>query len=226
MGREPVFSVFMKLLFTGFEPATEGAESPTSRWIFDLSELAPESVIVRTVLLPATWDGAFAALQPLLGQGWDAVVCLASKRCDQLAIERVAVNENDVSQKDSEGRRPRSKVIVDGGDAGYWTGLPYRELGLRLTERQIASAASHSAGGGLGNHVFYQLMRWIDRSGQTVVGGLVQVPEAAAAIDANKERRRAFLDCIVASVGRSADAADSLSVNVARLQRLKESPTP
>lgn len=216
----------MNVLLTAFAPASEESESQSWSWIKGASTPEDADRYVATLRLPPIWDGCFEILETALRQPWDAVVCVAARPTKSIMIERLALNECDVSRKDSLGRRPRERIIDPEGEAGYWTGLPYRDLTIRLAEAGLVSIASHSAGGQLGNYLFYKLMRWIDRTGSKIVGGLIHVPErfgmSLMAADAN----RVFLDCLLESIEQTTLRGDGLAVDLDRLDRLKVSREP
>lgn len=220
----------MKILFTGFEAAPGATESPSWNWISDLAEVAGETHLVSALQLPLMWDECFSQLRVQLNQGWDAVIVMGSRAGEGLTIERIAMNENSVSCKDARGRRPRAKVIDKDGEPGYWSGLPYRELGIVLTESRIPTSPSHNPGGGLANHVFYQLMNWIALSRRELVGGLIHVPESGALSSPDLDTRRSFIRALESTLTRSAERADSLSVNLDRFGATRgdsrESPKP
>ncbi|MDQ8203430.1 hypothetical protein [Pelagicoccus sp. SDUM812003] len=216
----------MKILFTGFAPESETANPMSWKWIEHASQHVSHDHFAQALQVPFSWDDCFETLRPTLNQGWDAVVCLGSRPIESLAIERLALNETDAACKDCLGRRPRSKVIDPDGEAGYWTGLPYRELGLTLSADRLPSKPSHSAGGGLSNFLFYKLMNWIALSRRSLVGGLIHVPEQETAVPVSEEAQKTFVRSVFTALTRSAERSDSLMVDLDRMRSLRGSPAP
>ncbi|MBC2606529.1 hypothetical protein [Pelagicoccus albus] len=171
---------------------------------------------VETVELPESWDGCFAPLEQRLAKQWDAVVCLAEKDCDSLAIERVAINEADVTLKDKQGRRPRGKEVLPSGATGHWTSLPYRELAIKFSDAKLPAMASHSAGTGLANYVFYCLMDRLEREKRRIPAGLIQLPSGHANFD--KEKGEAFLSVLLQTLDTTKIREDSLMIDMSRMR--------
>lgn len=186
----------MNLLLAGIEPSAPTPSSVAWDCLAAISEMEFEEHSVATLRLPAVWDDCFQPLQDALNQNWDAIVCLAGKNCDALAVERIAINESDVSIKDRCGRRPRSKVIVTDGDPGYWSGLPYRELSARLSEAKLEATSSHSAGTGLSNFIFYRMMHSLALRGRQIPAGLIHLPERRFKVEQAEQFASVLLSCL------------------------------
>lgn len=209
----------MNLLLVGLESIELPAESLACRWVDSLIQVEAEGHAVQSIRLPSNWDGCFAPLQSRLGSPWDAVVVFAEKDAGSIAIERIAINETDVSQKDSEGRRPRGKAIETAGEAGYWTTLPYRELASRLTSARFAASSSHSAGTSLANFVCYKLLHELAKRGSRTPAGLIHLPKAQKV--GSRDEAKEFLSALLDSLGTSASGNDKLRIDLDRLsQRL------
>ncbi|EDY85128.1 pyrrolidone-carboxylate peptidase superfamily [Verrucomicrobiia bacterium DG1235] len=215
----------MNLLLVGFESMDPAAGSNSWKCVSACEGIEFEDHRVQVLQLPASWDDCFEPLESALEENWDAVVCLADKSCDSYAIERIAINEADVTWKDRLGRRPRRKLIKLSGDPGYWTGLPYRELALRLTTANFQASPSHSAGMGLANYVFYRMMHELATRGEDMQAGLIQIPDSAASL--SEERTRQFVSVLLDTLDPAARSQDSLSFDSSRVgshlrERLKD----
>lgn len=211
----------MKILFTGFEPSPAGEASSSWAWLDEASSFSSEDHQIATLALPRCWDTCFEPLQELSLEDWDGIVCVGERDGSDIAVERIALNENNGAVQDGLGRRPRRKTIVEGGAAGFWTGLPYRDLSIHLAECGLKAFASHSSGGGLGNCVFYQLMWRLSQARKSLTAGLVQVPYGQNAGDLETGLKRKFVSAILASLTRTAECGDSLEVDLSRLSQLR-----
>lgn len=206
----------MNLLFVGFESDSVFGPSVSWRSIEGCEAVDFGSHTVRTLKLPAVWDSCFAPLETALGQSWDAVVCVADRDYDSIAVERVAINDADVSIKDSLGRRPRNKVILNGGDPGFWTGLPYRDLVLNLVSGRFPAVSSHAAGTGLANYVFYRLMNSVSQRGLRFPAGLIHFPKSGAVF--SEEERKRFVSIVLNTLDPAGSKADCLGFDVDKMK--------
>lgn len=212
----------MKVLFVGFESANNEKNNTSLKWVSSACERVGDEHMVRFIEVPETWDDCFTPLRVQLNQGWDAVICIGYKDTEIVAIERIALNEADVTFKDANGRRPRGKTIDRNGDEGYWSGLPYRELSMSLTNAKIPSNPSHTAGSGVQNFLFYQLMNWISHSRRKLMGGLIQLPVSGQDFSVDAEMSFQFVQCILDTLDRSAKQNDSLMIDLARFEELRD----
>lgn len=203
----------MNLLLAGLD-STAPTQNPVSKQCLSLvGEMELEGHSVSTIALPAVWDDCFQPLHDLLAQDWDAVVCLAEKDCEAIAVERVALNEADVTIKDRSGRRPRGKQISQMGDPGYWSGLPYRELSMKFTEAKLEATSSHSAGIGLSNYVFYRMMHALSESGRRPLAGLIHLPRRG--LEASALER--FIGVLVSCLDPNVASESSLQIKKGNL---------
>lgn len=200
----------MNLLLAGIESTDAASDAVAWQYLSAASEMDVGEHSVTTLRLPAVWDDCFLTLHSLLDQSWDAVVCLAARDVDVVSVERIAINETDVAIKDRNGRRPRSKLIAAGGEPGYWSGLPYRELSSRFTEAKVEAASSHSAGTGLANYVFYRLMHFFSNDSRDIPAGLIHVPACQIA----SERAECFVAVLLDCLHQRPDSNESLLVDV------------
>ncbi|MCH6255996.1 hypothetical protein MLD52_05515 [Puniceicoccaceae bacterium K14] len=218
----------MKVLFAAFSPTESNPSSPSADFISTAQSLSSDELVVSSVELPYEWDNAYPALERVLQQSWDAIVIVGMRKdIDSLAIERIALNERSGSVKDAHGRRPLNKDIVENGDPGYWTGLPFRSLAGEIGKAGVPCFASHASGGGIGNLVFYRLMKWIADSKSTMVGGLLQVPETVDSPVVSRESSRKVLSILLDNLVKISTLGDPdrLAFDVEKVKLFKESPT-
>ncbi len=205
----------MNLLLVGLETIDGGAQSLACQSVTSFAAGDLEGHNVESLTLPPRWDDCFKPLDAVLDHPWDAIALFSEKVGDTVAIERIAINETDVSQKDAIGRRPRGKVIEAEGDPGYWTTLPYRELASRLTAQKFTATPSHSAGMALANYACYRMMHGLALRKRRIPAGLMQLPLAGKAFSEDEAKR--FLSVLVEALDPIRLSEDSLGVELSRI---------
>ncbi len=165
------------ILLTGFEPFGGSYVNPSIEACrrlegrtFDGYRVAVEEIPLR-----------YAEVRPRLIEaverhGPSAVVCTDQSGAATLNVERVAVNVADARSPYNCGDKPRDRIIVEGGPAAYFTGLPFRRLLKALEEAGVPCSLSNSAGTYGCNHVFYELMHHLSVSGVDIPAGFIHVP--------------------------------------------------
>lgn len=160
-----------RVLVTGFEP-------------FDGGDVNPSQLLVEHldgVVLPVSYARAAGALRAALDRARpDVVVCfgLAAERTE-ISVELFAHNLDGAESRDNDGVVSAAEIDPD-GPVAYRSTLPATEIVAALRDRGIPASLSRDAGGFLCNHVFYVLMRELDRRPGGAVGGFVHVPPLAA----------------------------------------------
>lgn len=214
----------MNLLLAGLESIDASAQSLACQCVASLAAVDREHHRVESLSLPARWDDCFKPLETLLDQPWDAIVLFSERVSDSISIERIAINETDVSQKDAIGRRPRGKVIESAGDPGYWTTLPYRELASKLTASQFMAIPSHSAGTALANYACYRLMHGLAQRERRIRAGLLQLPFTGSVF--SEEEAKRFVSVLLETLDPEFLAHDGLGIDVSRTASRLQSERP
>ena len=159
-----------RVLITGFEPFGGGTVNPSQRIVDALTGEA------ETALLPVAYARAAGALREALERSEpDVVVCFgqADGRTG-ISVEQFAHNLDGAADADNDGATSTAEIDPD-GPAAYKSTLPVDEIVAALRDGGIPAAPSRDAGGFLCNHVFYVLMRALERRPETR-GGFVHVP--------------------------------------------------
>ncbi|MDQ8197503.1 hypothetical protein QEH56_05050 [Pelagicoccus enzymogenes] len=204
----------MNLLLAGLETIDASSQSLACQCVTRCASLEFEGHHVKSVELPARWDDCFHPLESVISQPWDAILILSEKVSDSIAIERIAINETDVSQKDAVGRRPRGKTIEASGDPGYWTTLPYRELASKLTAAKFTAIPSHSAGMALANYACYRMMHALVQQKRHVCAGLLQLPFSGSVF--SEEEAKRFMAVLLQSLDPQSVSQDKLGFDLPR----------
>jgi pyroglutamyl-peptidase len=169
----------MRILLTAFEPFGGSDRNPT----IEIARLTRDSMPwISTAVLPVVTGvdagSAWAALQPILDDSWDAVVHLGeSAKATTIMVERVAVNLRDSSVADNAGSMLRDELVIDGGPAAYFSTLPTRELVQASVAVDVPSALSLSAGSFLCNETMYRTLHAMHRAGRSTLAGFLHVPQ-------------------------------------------------
>jgi pyroglutamyl-peptidase len=165
------------ILLTGFEPFGGSDVNPSIEACRRLEGRTFNGHRVAVEEIPLQ----YAEVRPRLVDAVErhspsAVVCTGQSGAATINVERVAINVADARTPYNCGDRPRDRVIVEGGPAAYFTGLPYRRLLKALEEAGVPCSLSNSAGTYGCNHVFYEVMHHLSVNGVDVPAGFIHVP--------------------------------------------------
>jgi pyroglutamyl-peptidase len=165
------------VLLTGFEPFGGEKVNPSALAVQALDGRTIAGRRVVAAVLPCVFGAARRALLRELRRARPELVICVGQAGGRAAItvERIAINVDDASIADNAGARPVDAAIVRGGPAGYWSTLPLKAIVRALERARIKAAVSQTAGTFVCNHVFYALMRTLERR-RGVRGGFVHVP--------------------------------------------------
>ncbi|MDI9410036.1 MAG: pyroglutamyl-peptidase I [Bacteroidia bacterium] len=169
----------MRILLTAFEPFGGSDRNPTIEIVRSIRESMPW---IHTAVLPVVTGvsagSAWAALQPMLDEPWDAVVHLGeSAKATAIMVERVAVNLRDSGVADNTGSMLRDAPVIDGGPAAYFATLPVRELVSASLMIDVPAALSLSAGTFLCNETMYRTLHAMHAVRRSTLAGFVHVPQ-------------------------------------------------
>lgn len=154
-----------EVLVTGFEP-------------FGSHDLNPSQLVAEHyggVVLPVSYARAATELCAAIGErSPDVVLCfgLAHERT-AITPERFAHNLDEASTTDNESTAGSGGEIEPGGPLACRSSLPVDAIVAALQAEGFRAEVSRDAGGYLCNHVFYVLMRTLERNR---IGGFVHVP--------------------------------------------------
>ena len=162
----------MSVLVTGFEPFGGSTVNPSQQLVDALDGA------VAKALLPVSYARAADALRAAIAEhAPDVVICFgqADGRTG-ISIERFAHNLDEATTTDNDEAPGSGAPIDPDGPAAYASSLPVDAIVAALRKEGIPTAPSRDAGGFLCNHVFYVLMRTLEREASEARGGFVHVP--------------------------------------------------
>jgi len=167
----------MKLLLTAFEPFGGESVNPALEAVGRVRERIGAVDVVK-LTVPTVFGLCVETVRAVLERERpDAVLCVgqAGGRA-ALTPERVAINCDDASKADNAGNRPQDMPVVPGGPAAYFTSLPVKAMAEAIRAAGVRAEISNSAGTFVCNHLFYGLLRTLERDWPGVRGGFIHVP--------------------------------------------------
>lgn len=167
-----------KLLLTAFEPFNGEAINPSLETALGIEKIKFPDAQLEILKLPVSrFEAVEIALRNLREKRPDAVIMLgeAGGR-SKVTPERVAINVDDYRIPDNSGFQPTGEPIVEGGPVGYFSSLPIYKIVDQLTQANIPSAISNSAGTYLCNRLFYAVMNFIAQGNLETKAGFIHLP--------------------------------------------------
>ena len=155
-----------KLLITGFEPF--GGEKINPSW--EAVKLLPDEIgnfSLTKIEVPVVFGkAADTVIEKAEELNADAVICVgqAGGRIG-VTPEMVAVNLRFASIPDNEGNQPKDVPVIEGGENAYFSTLPVRKMTAAVSEAEITSSVSYSAGTYVCNDLIYSVLHRFKNSG-------------------------------------------------------------
>jgi len=162
----------LTVLVTGFEPFGGSTVNPSQQLVDALDG------DVAKALLPVSYARAADALRAAIAEhDPDVVICFGqADGRTSISVERFAHNLDEATTTDNDEAPGTGAPIDPDGPVAYPSSLPVDEIVAALRAEGIPAAPSRDAGGFLCNHVFYVLMRTLERGERAARGGFVHVP--------------------------------------------------
>lgn len=167
----------MKILVTGFDPFGGETVNPAYEAIKLLDDTIAGAAIVKAEIPTVFHKSAELVIDKIKSENPDVILCIgqAGGRTG-VTPERVAINIDDARIPDNEQNQPvDEKIQADGPDA-YFSSLPVKAMVEKMTEAQVPSSVSNSAGTFVCNHIMYRVLYAIDKEFPEKTGGFVHVP--------------------------------------------------
>lgn len=155
-----------KLLITGFEPF--GGEKINPSW--EAVKLLPDEIgdfSLTKIEVPVVFGkAADTVIEKAEEINVDAVICVgqAGGRTG-VTPEMVAVNLRFASIPDNEGNQPKDVPVIEGGENAYFSTLPVRKMTAAVSETEITSSVSYSAGTYVCNDLIYSVLHRFKNTG-------------------------------------------------------------
>jgi len=167
----------MTILLTGFEPFGGSHINPSIEACKPLDGKEYNGYRVKVVEIPLRFDEVRASLVKSIEEiEPSAVLCTGQAGSSMIRLERVAINVADARIAYNCGKQPVDEPIVEGRPVAYFSTLPLRKMLAAIEEEKVPVAISNSAGTFGCNHIFYDLMHYIEESDLGIPGGFIHVP--------------------------------------------------
>ena len=182
----------MRILVTGFERFGPNDLNPTALL---MDRLAGKGG-VTAVVLPVEYHTSVKRFEALLDEhrAEVAVAFGLARSCDQIRLERVALNLDEATMPDNAGVLRCGLRIAEDGPVGYWSTLPVDRLIKALTEAGLPAGPSGHAGGYVCNHLFYGVRHALECRGRPLPMGFVHVPPLPEQVSSEPGRTGLGLD--------------------------------
>ncbi|MDA7028541.1 pyroglutamyl-peptidase I [Bacillus sp. CLL-7-23] len=167
-----------KVLLTGFDPFGGESINPSWETVKQLHGETINEILIIAEQVPTVFHQSALVLKKAIQQHCpDVVICVgqAGGR-PHITPERIAINIDDARIPDNDGQKPIDEQISDHAPNAYWSSLPIKRIVKQMREHGIPASISNSAGTFVCNHLFYQLMHFIDRSQSMIKGGFIHIP--------------------------------------------------
>jgi len=168
----------LKILLTGFEPFAGEKLNPSWEAVREIGNRKIEGMEIETLCLPTVFGRAIeVAVRAMEKFNPEIVICVgqAGGR-SEIGIERVAINVNDASIQDNEGKQPVNEPIAEGGPAAYWSTLPIKSIVRAIREEGIPAEVSNSAGTFVCNNIMYGVLNYLAQERINCRAGFIHIP--------------------------------------------------
>ncbi len=153
-----------KILIAGFEPFDQDKTNPSGDWVNWMiarsMPLRSSSRELKGVVLPVTFDGAFATLKKVSDEFCPDIIVMTglAKNRSVLTIERIGINWVDARIPDNDGVQILSSKIEEGSPDGLFTTIPVERILTLAEEANTPMKVSTSAGEYVCNHLLYKTL--------------------------------------------------------------------
>lgn len=150
-----------KILLCGFDAFDGDSTNPSATFIHWLnSRKLNDDRVVESVILPVTFDGAFATFKKSFDEFCPELVILTglAKNRKTLTVERIGINWVDARIPDNSGVIKVSQKIDDNGPDGLFTTIPITSIIDIISNSGVAIKLSTSAGEYVCNELLYKVL--------------------------------------------------------------------
>jgi pyroglutamyl-peptidase len=165
------------ILLTGFEPFGGSKINPSIEACKPLDGREYNGYRVKVVEIPLRFHEVRPSLIKAIKETEPAaVLCTGQAGSSMIRLERVTINVADARIAYNCGKKPVDEPIVEDGPVAYFSTLPLRKMLAAIEAEKLPVAISNSAGTFGCNHIFYDLMHYIEENELGVPGGFIHVP--------------------------------------------------
>ena len=163
----------MKILLTAFEPFG-GDDLNSAQEV--AKRINIEGVIVKYV--PVVFNKAGEVVyETIKKENPDGVLCVgqAAGRAE-ITPEVVAINLQDTTSPDIEGKTPRELKCIQQGENAYFSTLPNKKIVENIKKENIPVRLSYSAGTYVCNDLMYDVLYYTNTEFANMIAGFIHLP--------------------------------------------------
>lgn len=153
-----------KILITGFEPFDQDKTNPSGDWVNWMiarsMPLRTSSRELRGIVLPVTFNGAFASLKKASDEFCPDIIIMTglAKNRTHLTVERIGINWIDARIPDNDGVQILSSKIEENAPDGLFTTIAMESILTAAERAGVTMKVSTSAGEYVCNHLLYKTL--------------------------------------------------------------------
>jgi pyroglutamyl-peptidase len=169
------------ILLTGFGPFGGYRENSSQRVVESVSTTLRGRTELVYEILPTEFRAAGNRMQALLVRHRPKIcICMGLKYdADAVILEKRAQNLDDADIADNAGEERRGQIISPNPPEFFESNLPFEAISAALTNHQIPSRLSDSAGNFVCNHVFYIVAELLRSISPNARFGFIHMPPCA-----------------------------------------------
>ena len=147
----------MKILVTGFDPFGGEPTNPAIESVKRIDDNIEGAEIIK-LEIPTVFHKAADVVEAKIKEVKPDVVLSIGQAGGRygIAVERVAINQDDARIEDNEGNQPIDVAIREDGAPAYFSTLPIKAMVEEIKKENLPANVSNTAGTFVCNHIMYQ----------------------------------------------------------------------
>ena len=187
----------MKILVTGFDPFGGEPTNPAIESVKRIDDNIEGAEIIK-LEIPTVFHKAADVVEAKIKEVKPDVVLSIGQAGGRygIAVERVAINQDDARIEDNEGNQPIDVVIREDGAPAYFSTLPIKAMVEEIKKENLPASVSNTAGTFVCNHIMYQDLYLAEKYGN-IKAGFIHVPFLTEQVVDKKDTASMSLEDIV-----------------------------
>ena len=187
----------MKILVTGFDPFGGEPTNPAIESVKRIDDNIEGAEIIK-LEIPTVFHKAADVVEEKIKEVKPDVVLSIGQAGGRygIAVERVAINQDDARIEDNEGKQPIDVAIREDGAPAYFSTLPIKAMVEEIKKENLPASVSNTAGTFVCNHIMYQDLYLAEKYGD-IKAGFIHVPFLTEQVVDKKDTASMSLEDIV-----------------------------
>lgn len=187
----------MKILVTGFDPFGGEPTNPAIESVKRIDDNIEGAEIIK-LEIPTVFHKAADVVEEKIKEVKPDVVLSIGQAGGRygIAVERVAINQDDARIEDNEGNQPIDVVIREDGAPAYFSTLPIKAMVEEIKKEKLPANVSNTAGTFVCNHIMYQDL-YLAEKYRNIKAGFIHVPFLTEQVVDKKDTASMSLEDIV-----------------------------